>query len=783
MYIGMGAESGGRSGAASVPERRPIQGARSWFLRGWGWPAALMLAVAATASGPAWLGLSGRPWDAFAVGLFLTGLCASGTAVTVIGWWLRARRRAAVEVFRLIIAAALLVWGIGQLWSAADAIDHIIEYPAVGDIIGSMSAPIGLTAVLYMPRRSVSRLPGARLVLDSLAVGTALTFLFWRLVLTQPQTGFEADYLGTGVFVLADCAVFAAVALSAIRDIRARLWATVAGVGFHVVADLGVVLAASAAGPRVDPWVSMSLWCLAWPLIGLGVVRYRPTSASVHESAQDRREAGATQVATLFTFAALFVGMIAGGSPDSGLDTKGSLLLLLLIVVVMGLREVMNTHLRLRLTGGLREQALRDSLTGLPNRRALTTTIDALGRDDVPRVVLTLDLDDFKQVNDLLGHHAGDDLLIAVADALQANSPPHALIARIGGDEFAVLCPGDLEQGRKLADRLRVAAAHALALRAPGVGVSASVGVGRLVRPEGTSGTGRVPTAEHRDQLSGLVESAAALRAAKAGGRNAVQVYDGEVAQARERRLRLENRLRRAIQNRSIITYGQPIVDLSTRRLTGFESLARWTDEELGFVPPDEFIAVAEETGLVVALGECLLEETLAAATRAGVFRAGLTLSVNASPIQLRVPGFVDLLKQEMDRHQIRPDQVIVEITEAILVTEGDPAVSALAEINSRGIGLAIDDFGTGYSALGYLRRLPVQVIKFDKSLTSSLLTEAKTTAIVEGVTRMAHRMHMRVVMEGIEDDEEAAACLTLGADRGQGYLFGRPTPWIRRPT
>jgi EAL domain-containing protein (putative c-di-GMP-specific phosphodiesterase class I) len=240
----------------------------------------------------------------------------------------------------------------------------------------------------------------------------------------------------------------------------------------------------------------------------------------------------------------------------------------------------------------------------------------------------------------------------------------------------------------------------------------------------------------------------------------------------------LEYRLRQAIAHRTIITYGQPIVDLGTGRLTGFESLARWKDAELGFVPPDEFIAVAEKTGLVVALGEHLLEETLAAAASAGVFAAGLTLSVNASPIQLRVPGFVELIREQMARHRINPDQMIIEITEAILVAEGDPAVSTLAEINALGIGLAIDDFGTGYSALGYLRRLPVQVIKIDKSLTSSLNSDPKTLAIVEGVARMAHRMGVRVVMEGIEDEGEAQACRTVGADRGQGYLFGRPTTW-----
>ena len=781
MYTTMGDRSNGRRLAEPAADQDRSGGGRNRLLG-----VLAVTAVVGAAAVPAGYGLDGRPWPAFASGLVLTGVIAVSTALVMFLWWFAARRRAPMGLFAPLIALAVFCWGAGQLWSAVDAIDGAVSYPSVGDLIGFSAAPIGLLAIINQPRRSVSRLPGLRLVLDSVAVGAAMTFLLLRVVLIWPASDFNLNHFGTGTFVLADCSVFAGVLLSVVRDLRSRLWPTALGVLCHVVADLGTVVAVADAGPRIDPWVSMSLWCLAWPLIGVGVVRFRPTAATQGESAQDRREATALQVATLIILPSVTVGFLIGGLAKSGAASPGNLLLALFFIPVMCVRELMDTHLRSRLTAGLRAQAFRDSLTGLPNRRALTRRIDELDTDDVPRVVLTLDLDGFKQVNDLLGHHAGDALLVAVADALQEHCPPEALITRMGGDEFAVLCPGDLAQGRELAEQLRREVAHALALLAPGVGMSASVGVGRLVRqadvePAGlnpTGGTARIPGTEHRDQLTGLVESAAALRAAKEGGRDAVQVYDGPVAQARERRMLLEHRLRLAIANRTIITFGQPIVDLGSGRLTGFESLARWNDDELGFVPPDEFIEVAEQTGLVVALGEHLLAETLAAATAAGVFAAGLTLSVNASPIQLRVPGFVALIQQEMRRHLIRPEQVIIEITEAILVTEGDPAVSTLAEINALGIGLAIDDFGTGYSALGYLRRLPVQVIKIDKSLTSSLLSEPKTVAIVEGVVRMAHRMGVRVVMEGIEDELEADSCRAVGADRGQGYLFGRPTPW-----
>jgi EAL domain-containing protein (putative c-di-GMP-specific phosphodiesterase class I) len=258
-----------------------------------------------------------------------------------------------------------------------------------------------------------------------------------------------------------------------------------------------------------------------------------------------------------------------------------------------------------------------------------------------------------------------------------------------------------------------------------------------------------------------------------------VEVYADGVAAARERRIILERRLRLAVARGTVESYGQPVVDLADGSLRGFEALARWTDEELGIVPPTEFIEVAEQTGLVVALGEHLVDVTLAQARAAGVFDAGLTVAINVSPIQLRVPGFVQVVRHHLDRHGVPPRLVTVEVTEAILVADDDPAVRTLEELAELGVDIAIDDFGTGYSALGYLRRLPVGVLKVDRSLTTNL-AESRTLAIVEAVVGMARRMDIRVVMEGIEEESIAQACRRLGADLGQGWLFGCAVPWKR---
>ncbi|GAB3247203.1 hypothetical protein GCM10027456_18430 [Kineosporia babensis] len=703
-------------------------------------------------------------------GLWMTSLSAlaSGALVTAVSSGKVPGHP--YEAFRLLLGITVMIWGAGELVLAVDHLDGVVGYPAPGDAISALGAPVGVIALIRGPRSSSSDWPGIRLGLDALMLACAITLLCWRSMLVDPGDPLTGDVTINGVIVLADSAILGIVLLVCLRDIECRLWPAIPGLICHILADLSMMLLAFGPEGRQVPWPAMALWSLAWPLIAIGLVRYRrsnPTADS--DGTRDRQEVVAAQVTVVLTFAAVTVA-VALARPQ-GLDAlaRGSLALFALLGLLVLTRELISAYLRLRLTERLRSQAFRDALTGLPNRRALIERIDELQHADRPWCVLTLDLDGFKEINDLLGQDAGDRLLVAAARALREISPAEVMVARIGADEFAALAPGDLNDGGVLGERLRKAVGTALEREAPGSGTSASVGVGRLVHgdrpPEG-------------NRIEGLAESAAALAAAKAAGRDSVEIYSGPVAALRERRLRLEHRLRLAIAAGAVHTVGQPIVGLADGRLISFESLARWTDEELGPIPPDEFIAVAEQTGMVVALGEQLLSETLTEAAQAGVFRAGMSVSVNASPIQLRAPGFVELMRHHLNRLQIPARQVIVEITEAILVDEGDPAINVLAELRSLGVELAIDDFGTGYSALGYLRRLPVQVLKIDKSLTRSLSTETKTLAIVDGVIRMSHRLGIQVVMEGIEDEEEAGLCRSVAADRGQGWLYGRPVPW-----
>jgi diguanylate cyclase (GGDEF)-like protein len=673
-----------------------------------------------------------------------------------------------------------MIWGVGQLLLAVAAARGALAYPAVGDLVSAAAAPLGVLGIALVPRTSTTGRPGLRLSVDAALVGLAgMACLWWVWLEPAMAPGVAlAEVVGTLTIVMLDVMVCALVVLVAVRDRRSRITAAALGVLLHVVADVLTLLGALSQDTRPG-WVPSVLWCVAWPLVALGIERYRPTSiGNARDRTDDVWDERAAHVATGLAVVLAVSGLVFGWRPSAagpGGVIGG------LLVLMAGVREGLGTRLRSRLTQGLRDQALHDPLTGLANRRAVTARIASLA-PQAQWVVLVVDLDGFKEVNDLLGHHRGDELLVATARALTEQCPPPALAARIGGDEFAVLSPGGLVEGRALAERLRAAVQKGLEPRSAGLALSASVGVGRLVarrdRPGGADAARPEPGGT--DRLTALVESAAALRTAKAQGRDRVVVYAGDVAAARERRLVVEQRLREAVAGRLVRVDAQPLVHLGTGRRVGYEALARWRDPDLGEVPPDEFIAVAEQTGLVVELGEHLLRASLREAVASGVIADDSYLSVNVSPVQLRVPGFAGLVRAALAEHAVPASQLVVEVTEAILVADDDPAVRTLSQLAESGVRIAIDDFGTGYSALGYLRRLPVHLLKVDRSLTVAAGTEPRTLAIVLSVVELAHRIGLDVVMEGVEDERMAARCAEFGADIGQGWYFGRPGPWSR---
>ena len=422
----------------------------------------------------------------------------------------------------------------------------------------------------------------------------------------------------------------------------------------------------------------------------------------------------------------------------------------------------------------LAHQALHDTLTGLPNRALLldrlTQAIARSRRHETETAVLFLDLDRFKWVNDSLGHAAGDDLLLAVAERLRPQLRPEDTIARFGGDEFVVLCEG-LHSG---ADAVRTAERIATALALPFhlddrlISVTASIGVA-------LASTGQEGTAGEI-----LRDADSAMYRAKEAGRNRIEVFDEGMRVTAMARLETEAALRRGIDEGHFKVVYQPIVEMGSARAVGTEALVRWCGVDGRLVSPHSFIPVAEETGLIVAIGGFVLREACRQTARWNdtISRIEpLMVAVNISPRQLTTPGLVDLVADVLSETQLPASRLCLEITENVLMEDASSSEVTLAELKRLGVQLAIDDFGTGYSSLRYLRRLPIDVLKIDRSFVAGLGRNAADAAIVRGVAGLGSSLGLRTVAEGVERADQATMLADIGCDFGQGFLWSRPLP------
>jgi diguanylate cyclase (GGDEF)-like protein len=709
--------------------------------------------------------------------------------------------------YRQLLGIALIVWGIGQIVNGITVLLTTPVFPTPGDLISLVGAPMAVAGALAVPRRSAGSHPGFRLGLDSLLLGVTLALLCWHVAFSRifADGPFGAGDLAAVVILVADVTVVCVATLAFIRDLDRSLLLTSLGAACYSVGDLAT-MHSTLQNPGRWPWPAEVLWCLAWPLIAAGLLHYdpKPLAPEAAGSPVDP-DARGVMITTTVSMALLLVSV--GALLINGRSDRVSLALVMVAIAVFWIRDLLNARYRAQLLRRLHDEATADPLTGLANRRVLAARMSALPQGE-PWCLLTVDLDGFKDVNDLLGHATGDKLLAAVARSLIAAAPGDALVSRLGGDEFAVLLPGEIEVGSRVGERM-ITAVRQSAAGVEGVArveVSASIGVaavhatsaparrvidltdaGRaadaaLAASETLPGASTVPDQRSDqteeppptvvDPLGALSASGAALRMAKAGGRNRVEVYDAGVAQVRQRRLRVEERLRHAVESGAITVLFQPIVDLRRGVVAGAEALARWTDPELGRVGPEEFITVAEQTGMVVAIGESILEQTLSQANSEGLFARGLRLSCNVSPVQLRVAGFHQVVAEAMAHHKVNREQLVIEVTEQVLVEEGQ-AAQTLHRLAGLGVTIAIDDFGTGYSALGYLQRLPADILKIDRSLTSSLVSEPRSRAITRAVLDLSRTVGVSVVVEGVESSQVDDLVRRMGVGFGQGLHYG----------
>jgi diguanylate cyclase len=412
-----------------------------------------------------------------------------------------------------------------------------------------------------------------------------------------------------------------------------------------------------------------------------------------------------------------------------------------------------------------------DSLTGIPNRMLLADRLDQACRDAERKgslvALLFVDVDRFKQINDSFGHRAGDAVLCKVVERLKTSARRTDTVARLGGDEFVILMedfadPADVDL---VAQRLVHSMQEPIALL--GHSLVATVSIGSALFPSDDM------------QISALLAKAdAAMYEAKANGRNGYRKYSSGTAMYNPAGMLMENELRQALERDELVLYFQPQVELASQQLCGVEALVRWRHPVRGLVPPVQFIPIAEESGLIVPLGEWVLRQSLRQlkAWQDQGMRA-LRISVNISALQFHQRSFPELVKGLLAEYAVDPRLIELELTESVLMRNLDDVLKTLEEIKALGVSLAIDDFGTGFSSLSYLRRFPIDRLKIDQSFVRGIEHTPANESIARTIVALADSLSLEIIAEGIETPAEKAVLERLGCTEGQGYLFAKPLP------
>ena len=413
-----------------------------------------------------------------------------------------------------------------------------------------------------------------------------------------------------------------------------------------------------------------------------------------------------------------------------------------------------------------------DSLTGLPNRNLLTDRIDqALAtarRHEESVAVLFFDLDRFKYINDTCGHEVGDRFLVAIAKRLRAGIRASDTVARLGGDEFVILLSG-VEGERhvgNVTDKIVEDLTDPVTIDGNEFFPSSSIGISLFPR-------------DGNDSQTLLKHADAAMYSAKESGRNQYRYFMPELNERAAERLKMEENLRGALKNENFILHYQPKIDAATRQVVAMEALVRWNDPEEGLVPPGKFIPLAEDTGLIVPLGEWVLHQACRQ-TKELIDEGNphLRVAVNVSGRQLQEENFLNIVSDALSESGLPASALEIEVTETLLMNDVNKSITLLEALKDIGVTIAVDDFGTGYSSLSYLKRLPIDVLKIDRAFVNDIYTDPEDRAIVRTIISLARSLNMKVVAEGVDSEEQYGYLLVKKCDIIQGYLFSRPLPF-----
>ena len=697
----------------------------------------------------------------------------------------------------LLLACTLLSQVIGQvIWTLNENVLHVaVLFPSWADVGYLASYPFALLAILFLPPQRRSLTSRTRVVFDAVIAMIGVVTFSWYFVLGPTIMNGASSMLdrlvGTAYPLSTLVLIFCLVLLTVRNNVPAMR--SVIYLLFLAFAVITITYTIYDYQQLHNLYMTGSLLDLGWPLgyllLGLAARAFyvlpEPGPQVVAEAKENERAAEQnTPWQILIPYAwiptlgvlLLFIWWRGGHSSLVMGVVVGALVLLGLMLVrqLVAMRELhtlyVNNDALASTNMQLEIQATHDELTGLPNRSFLQRRLEQeahIAREsNIPAALLLLDLDRFKEVNDTLGHTVGDLLLQKIGQRLQNQLRPTDLVARLGGDEFAIVLPATDAAGAIYAARTLLGA-----LDAPTLVDDHAFSIGGSI--------GIALTPEHGDDVTTLLRCADVAMYVAKRSQSGLAEYTPEVDKHSPRKLALMSELRQAIADDGLLIHYQPKVSFSLGRMVGVEALVRWPHPVHGLIPPDDFIPLAERTGLIGPLTRWVLERAVHQCRDWEQVGLHMNVAVNLSTHTLYDPQLLSTVTDLLQKYEVAPSQLTLEITESMLMEEPERAHVVLADLRALGLSISIDDFGTGYSSLVYLKRLTIDEVKIDKAFVFGLGVDADPAdaAIVRAVVAMARPLQCEVVAEGVETVETWTFLQELGCDLAQGYYFSRPLP------
>jgi diguanylate cyclase (GGDEF)-like protein len=675
------------------------------------------------------------------------------------------------EVAAFLVAVGLL-YASAQLLSS-DAPTYTSPL-AVGLGLAGTACIIGGLVVL-LRRRGVT--PTEGLLGDGLIVGLGAWVISWA-ALVQPivsatgTTGWSTVLYGMYQPTASVVLFLVVVVLLDQRNRPASMWLLAGALTFNLVGDLLYALIDAGHLAGGFDRVALPMYIAAFFCAG-GAFLHPSITTVMRPQVPSKRPVMGRLIVT--TSSLVFpVIVLAGTSANDTTDKIVRSLSAVVLAAVVTARVAQAVRANNIAQAELLHGAQTDPLTSLPNRSVLLQQINDLMRGswspDTHPTLFFVDLDRFKNINDSLGHAAGDEVLVMVAQRLLNAVPEGAMVARLSGDEYVVLDPAAKSQGASmaLAERLLAVFREPLALSQGDVFATASIGVAAINL---TSSTSAEDLVRHADT---------AMYRAKDAGRNCMAVYDESMHERVAHRLAVETALYRALDRRELRLFHQPILDLNSGDVVGFEALMRWQQADGTIVSPAEFIPIAEDTGTIVPIGSWALLEALTQLRRwidDGVCSPSATMSVNVSPRQLADTNFPAIVSEALTRSGVSPQLLWLEVTESVMISEPELALATLRRLRSLGVRVALDDFGTGYSSLSLLQKFPLQRIKIDRAFVHGVADNPNDRSLVRTIVAMGRSLGLDMVAEGVESVHQLQVLSDLGCSKAQGFLISHPVP------